>query len=158
MAEGNGEDADRAVKRRDRLQKLRGQRAEVPRRANGGLGRMPAATAPSSEGPGGLGGPSPSKQRAMSRAYKVLTETPADEAGLVDGTPFTAAGVARLMESLRSRAGNDGAGGARAASRILQFLAPSGDGGAQVHDVSVEKLQRFARIARGLTNDGPSKV
>lgn len=155
MADGNGEDADRAIKRRDRLQKLRGQRAEAPQRGGVALARRPAVTAPAAEADGA--GVNANKRRAMTRAYKVLTETPADEAGLVDGTPFTAAGVARLMESLRSRVGN-GAGGARAANRILQFLAPSSEGGERVHDVSVEKLQRFARIARGFADRGPTKT
>jgi len=150
--------ADRRAKRRERLRMLRGQLAEGP---------APAAPSEAPAVPTTLGGPrggrggraarpeagadleasnSMLQRRALTRAYRILTETPADESGLVAGTPFTQSGVNRLLETLRSRA-DEGAAGAKVATRILQFLTSDETDG-DVKEVSLERLQRIAQLAQ----------
>jgi hypothetical protein len=78
----------------------------------------------------------------------ILTDTPADGSGVVPGTPFTQAGVAALLDTLGKRARNEGAPGAKIASRLLTFLqADQAEAEGNVHGVSVQKLQRLAKFA-----------
>ena len=90
------------------------------------------------------------QRRAATQFYHLLTETPADNTGLVEGTPFTSAGVARALDALRARTSQEGTVGAKAAAWVLKFLAPSDGETEIVHDVSVDKLKRIARLAKAL--------
>ena len=88
----------------------------------------------------------------MGMVYKVLSQTPADENGFVPGTPFTCAGVARLMTMLVERTGNEAAPGAKAATSALAFLSATetdAETGA-VAGASVDKLQVLARKIEGI--------
>lgn len=93
-------------------------------------------------GAGGSGGNERRKQLfGMLRA--VLVRTPADSRGKVPETPFTQAGVERLMKTLKSRSEDNTAPGARVAGGLLKFL--SADAGENaVHGASVTKLQKLA--------------
>lgn len=150
----------RRAKRRMRLQKLRGiaqpgTGVTVGAAAEGfggraaGAGPRAAGAGPrAAGGPGEDGANNAARQRAFQRAYRVLTETPADGSGTVAGTPFTEAGVVRLLEALRTRAANPEGPGGKVASRLLQFLNPAEGETDQVHGASLEKLQRIAKMAQ----------
>ena len=128
--------ADRQQKRRERIQSLMGPRA------------APVAKA-AQRGDKGFESnmEKPARQRILKRVYALLTSTPADATGTVSGTPFSMAGVLKLMDTLKGRATDESKGGAKAAAGLLKFLeAPAGDEN-QVHGVSVEKLQRLAKLA-----------
>lgn len=125
---GGADEADRRALRQQRLQQLRG--------AVGG-GR----------GAGGGDEAQAQRRRALGRAVRILTETPDDGRGLVEGTPFTCAGVAALMAQLHQRAGNAGAPGARVATRLLGLLTGGETGADAVEGVSRDKLQRLAKLA-----------
>ena len=156
MADTPEQDSDELRKRRERLEALKSKRAGAP-----------PAPAPAAEpaddaqpdigmggamGPGGvfggMGGPGGKRNRQrklLMKVYKVLTQTPADDEGLVPDTPFTATGVARLMEMLRTRAEDPSATGAKIAGGLLNFISPGKDETATSSGASVEKLQMLAR-------------
>ncbi len=94
--------------------------------------------------------------KLIARARSVLEQTPADARGMVPGTAFTQAGVARLMEILEQRAGN---GGGRGIEVVRKFLAPATEDEETVCGASVKKLQMFAdRSERfGARGEGRSK-
>lgn len=160
-----GADDARKAKRRNRLQSLIGRRTEqaaataVPAAARpgpgagGGLGGALGGGLGSGAGAAllgeGAGGDVQARRKALARIYRLLTDTPPDAAGMVEGTPFSHAGVARLMDMLRSRAANEGQAGARVAAGLIKFLTPQEDG-AQVHGASLDRLQRIAKTAGGL--------
>ena len=128
--------AERQQKRRERIQSLMGPRAAPVAKAaqRGGKGFEASME-------------NPARQRILKRVYALLTNTPADAAGTVSGTPFSMAGVLKLMDMLKGRATDEGKTGAKAAAGLLKFMeAPAGDEN-QVHGVSVEKLQRLAKLA-----------
>ena len=141
------DDADeRRNRRRNRLQALR----QAP---------APATKAGPAAGAAAGGGANVALQRkVIGRAYRVLTGTPADESGMVEGTPFTQAGVARLMEALKTRASAEGTAGARAAGRMVQFLSGEDEEGERVHGASVERLQRIQRLAGNFGMGGPARA
>jgi len=160
-------ESDRRAKRRARLRMLRGQLAEGPAQgaptAERQVSMAPMRLDRPGRGPAArpAGGAdlevsnSQLQRRALTRAFRILTETPADESGLVEGTPFTQSGVNRLLETLRSRADVEGAAGAKVATRILQFLT-SDEGDGKAEEVSVDRLQRIAQLAQnfGLGGQG----
>lgn len=137
-----GADAERKAKRQNRLRALAGKRANsaqgiaVPNTDDA----VPQAKANE--------GDVVARRKAITRIYRVLSETPADNTGMVEGTPFTQAGVARLLDTLKSRSASEGQAGAKVAAGILKFLAPK-DGESQVHGASLERLQRVAKTAEG---------
>ncbi len=166
MTDSGGPVADgeaRRARRQERLQQLRTARPELGRGAApravsgsaglraGGLGggghggRLGGALA---GGDGGAGPGSAQRRKALGRMAHILTDTPADGSGVVPGTPFTQAGVAALLDTLGKRARNEGAPGAKIASRLLTFLqADQAEAEGNVHGVSVQKLQRLAKFA-----------
>ena len=133
--------AKRLAKGRDRLTNILNK--------TGGAGEKAAAA-------GGAKAPRPSlneqieellKNRNLQRAYRVLSKTPIDGDGKVADTPFTVAGVKRLVEMLKGRADQDGATGAKAASSFLKLMAAGKDAKDSVEGLSVAKLQRLAKLA-----------
>lgn len=98
-----------------------------------------------------LSGPEQAGQRkALMRAIRVLTDTPDDGTGSVEGTPFTCAGVKRLVDALEERGRDASAQGAKVANAILRALtsegkAGEGGGGETVHGVQVSRLRQLAR-------------
>jgi hypothetical protein len=100
---------------------------------------------PAGQGAGGdEGGKGEMRRKAIGRVLKMLTETPADATGMVPGTSFSKAGVARLMEMLDGRAGKPGGG--KAVQRVKAFLAPK-PGEEAIHGASLQKLQRAGEMA-----------
>lgn len=140
--EDGGNDLEQQRARRQ--QRLRSLRSSRPALAGAGL--RPDASATEDPGP---------RRRILERAVRVLTRTPADADGVVPGTSFTQAGVAALMAALQQRVGgasSPGGPGSKAATRVLEMLAPSAEDGADiVHGASVRKLQRLSRIVERLT-------
>lgn len=108
--------------------------------------------------------PSDKRDQRMQFAVKVrgvLVKTPADARGMVEGTPFTQAGVARLMALLDQRAGAGSAGAegkqSKIAARMLKFLAPDTVEEPAVLGVSVEKLRKLATRTEKLKERGGLK-
>lgn len=136
-------DDARKEKRRNRLQSLMGRRSDE-------AAAISVTAAPAAMGAGPMGevegADAQARRKAIARIYRVLTDTPADDGGMVEDTPFSKAGVARLMETLRGRAANEGQPGARVAAGLIKFLTPK-DGEAEVHGVSLERLKRVAKTA-----------
>lgn len=139
---GLADDA-RKEKRRNRLQSLMGRRGDEAAAIN-------VTMAPAVMGTGLMGEAEvadvQARRKAIARIYRVLTDTPADDTGMVADTPFSKAGAARLMETLRGRAANEGQTGARVAAGLIKFLTPK-EGEAEVHGASLERLQRVAKTA-----------
>jgi hypothetical protein len=155
MTDSGGPAADdevRRAKRQERLQQLRtvrGPSRGAAARAVAGGGGLAAAQGGAGAGLG-AGPGSEQRRKALGRMARILTDTPADGTGVVPGTPFTQAGVAALLDTLGKRARNQGAPGAKMASRLLTFLrADQGEAEGDVHGVSVQKLQRLAKFAGG---------
>jgi len=131
----NADDEARKLRRQQRLNSLRGK-------AGGGAGE--ARGARRQAGGGDNAGKGEMRRKAISRILKILNDTPADATGMVPGTSFSKAGVARLMQMLDERASGQGSG--KVAQRIKTFLAPQ-DGEEAVHGASVQKLQRAGQMA-----------
>lgn len=165
MADTPEQDSNELRKRRERLEALKSKRSDAP--------AAPAASAPAGGGAGaaalglggaaggmGPGGKRGRQRKLLMKVYKVLTQTPADTEGHVPDTPFTATGVARLMEMLRSRSEDPSAAGAKIAGGLLNFISPGEDETATSSGASVEKLQMLARrieAMRGNAGGGARK-
>lgn len=127
------------ARRRDRLQTLL---------AKGGF-NPPAAARPAAPAQA-LGGKVPAllRNKGVQSAYRMLVDTPPDADGMVADTPFSVAGLKKLVESIKARSGQDGQAGSKAAQALLTFMAPAGPDEDQVEGLSVAKLQRLAKLAR----------
>lgn len=88
------------------------------------------------------------RNKGLQRAYRLLVDTPADDEGMVADTPFSVAGLKKLVGSIKARSGQDGQAGSRAAQALLTFMAPASPEEAQVEGLSVAKLQRLAKLAK----------
>jgi hypothetical protein len=171
-AGSDGDDADRKEKRRQRLAALRGKRnddsanavvaAPVSPKANRGEfglgGGRKAAKGGNKAVSARLGGDdadNEARRKAIARVVRLLTDTPADASGMVPDTPFSKAGVVRLMEMLRERAANPTAPGGKVAGGLMKFMSAK-EGEAEVHGASLEKLQRAAKMVgrRGSNRGG----
>ena len=147
-------DEERKARRRARLRTLTGQAPAGAGGTSGGDGDADWLSGTGAGKGGGMGGGAPEMRRkAAARVYRMLTNTPPDETGMVEGTPFSKTGVARLMEGLRERAANEGQPGAKVAAGLLNFLAPS-EGEPEVHGASLDRLQRVARTASARLGGG----
>jgi hypothetical protein len=135
----NSDETERKLRRKQRLQGLQGSPAGMAE-GRGGRGRDLSM----GQGGGNDGGKGEMRRKAIGRVMKLLTETPADATGMVPGTSFSKAGVARLMEMLDSRAAKPGGG--KAVERVKAFIAAK-PGEEAVHGASVEKLQRAGEMA-----------
>lgn len=92
---------------------------------------------------GAAAGPGAARDKRLQLLVKLralLTQTPADAGGKVEGTEFTTTGVAKLMETLKTRAADEKTPGARVAGSLHKFLSAEG-GEAAVAGASVQKLQ-----------------
>ncbi len=153
--------ADRRERRRQKLGALRNKRSDDTGGAVAALGLAEGPVGKAARGAGKAAGGqrgggklaalvggdnSDGKREAIVRVMRVLTDTPADASGMVPDTPFTRAGVKRLMDMLRDRAANAGAAGARVAGGLLKFLS-SREGEEAIHGASLEKLQRAGQMA-----------
>jgi len=115
------------------------------RRAAGG-GRLFGGAQGAGGGPAGAAGPARERQRELLRkVHKILTQTPEDAGGRVPDTPFSEAGVARLMDILRARSGDAKKPGARAAQMLLNFVTAAEGEESTRSGASVTKLQSVAR-------------
>lgn len=117
----------------------------------GGRGAASARRASFGQKPaGGAGAPAVSREILAKLGY-MLKNTPAGAEGLVAGTGFSKAGVARLMTMLTAKAQGPKTSATETAERILDLIrAEPGDKSA-VHGASAEKLQK---IAARLTGQG----
>ncbi len=87
------------------------------------------------------------RRKLVAKMYRLLTKAPAGDEGNIDGTPFSAAGVERLMTLLQKRADEPGEAGAKASAGMIKFLAGDDDG-EKVAGASVEKLQWIAKMGK----------
>lgn len=88
------------------------------------------------------------KDRLMQFTLKlraVLVNTPADDQGMVPDTPFSQAGVVRMMELLRQRADRADTSGSKVAAQLIKYLEPKDDQDAAIAGVSIERLQTLSR-------------
>ncbi len=79
----------------------------------------------------------------MAKLRTLLVKTPADDNGMVPGTPFTQAGVARMMTMLGKRSGEGGSG--KLAAGMEKFLSPDSPDEETISGASVKKLQALAK-------------
>lgn len=108
--------------------------------------------------PGGGDAMGGGRRKILRKVYNVLTQTPEDEHGLVDETPFTEAGVSRLVEQLNNRSKDEGAPGAQVATKILKYLQPIDDDDTTASGVSRQKLQTIARQVESLRRQAVAKT
>ncbi|MCA0045085.1 hypothetical protein [Celeribacter litoreus] len=147
------EDGQELRNRRDRLEALKS------RRASG----APSAAAPARPASGGISsmvgqGESAKRQRKLLvKIYKVMTQTPADGRGGVPDTPFTEAGVERLMKMLSTRASDGSQAGAKVAGGVLNFLTPADGEAATASGASIAKLQTIARRIEAFRSKGAGR-
>jgi hypothetical protein len=173
MTVDKGNDRTEVPQRRDRLAALKSRRQTLttsPAPAAPAIAVPPVATAlggPANglaallapgKGPsrptGGMAPPRPAgaagfsigpmQKQIMGMAFRMLTQTPADDRGQVAGTPFTVAGVEKLMTLLSERAAAQDAPGAKAAAAALAFIG-AGEGDTNVAGASGDKLVLLAR-------------
>lgn len=135
--------------RKERLEALKARRGGQPA-PNRDLGsEMPRSPAQSDLTDGlfatGAGGGPKIPRKLIFKIYRMLTSTPQDDRGMVDGTKFTATGVERLMTLLRERASDTSKPGAKAADGMLQLLAASEEDQEVVGGASVTKLEQLSR-------------
>lgn len=101
-----------------------------------------------------LTGPDAEQHRkVLNRVMRILSETPADASGVVEGTNFTTTGVKALVDLLTKRSADPDAAGARMAGGLLKLLTAVGKEGtesARVHGMLVDRLQQFGRSADAL--------
>lgn len=90
------------------------------------------------------------KRKALMKLVQILRDTPDDGTGVVEGTPFTTAGVKKVVDTLQGRTKDAGAQGSKAATVVLRMLTTAGkDGdGETVHGVQVSRLMRLAQLAK----------
>lgn len=88
------------------------------------------------------------RRQSLMRAMRILTDTPDDGTGFVEGTPFSVAGVKKLVNTLESRSKGKGASGAGVAGKAMAFLtkADNSQAGETVHGVQVKRLLQLAKL------------
>jgi hypothetical protein len=132
------DESERRLRRQRRLQGMRNKPGSETLPAEVEPRRKAKDTAARPEG-----GDNEMRRKAIGRIMQILTQTPADDTGMVPDTNFSKAGVAKLMGMLNSRKDKPGA---KAADRVMQMLSAKGDE-AQIHGASVKKLQQAGRMA-----------
>lgn len=109
-----------------------------------------------------LTGPDAAQHRkALNRVMRILSETPADATGLVEGTSFTKAGVKALVDMLTKRTTDPDAAGAKMAGGLLKLLTAVGKDGTEdtrVHGVLVARLQQLGRSTDALRRRAKNKT
>lgn len=92
------------------------------------------------------------QRKMLAKIYKIISETPQDDRGLVPDTTFSEAGVARLMQVLEERSADASKPGAKAASNVLRYLKPETKADATPSGASKEKLQKLSKRMESLRN------
>ena len=87
------------------------------------------------------------RRKLVAKMYRLLTKAPAEDGAKIADTPFSAAGVERLMTLLKKRADEPGEAGAKASAGMIKFLAGDDDG-EKVAGASVEKLRWIAKMGK----------
>ena len=109
-----------------------------------------------------LTGPDAAQHRkALNRVMRVLSETPADATGMVEGTSFTKSGVKALFDMLTKRSTDPDAAGAKMAGGLLKLLTAVGKDGTEdtrVHGVLVSRLQQLGRSTEALRRRAKTKT
>ena len=88
------------------------------------------------------------KDRMMQLTLKlraVLVNTPADGQGMVPDTPFSQAGVVRMVDLLNQRSGKSDAKGSNVASQMIKLLEAKDDKDPAVAGISVARLQILSK-------------
>ena len=98
-------------------------------------------------------------RKALNHVMRILSETPADATGKVEGTTFTKAGVKALIDMLTKRSADPEAGGAKMAGSFLKRLTAVGTRteGERVHGVLVSLLQKLGRTTDALRSRAKGK-
>lgn len=84
------------------------------------------------------------QRQMLGKLRHMLANTPADARGLVPGTDFSQAGVARLMQMLHQRAAAPGAQGGKMATRVLEMIAAAPGETGVIDGASLQKLRALA--------------
>jgi hypothetical protein len=90
------------------------------------------------------GGGKARQRKLLVKVHGILTKTPQDARGFVEGTQFTVTGVERLMTLLKKRASEADKPGVKAAQKILGMLAAKEDDTDVVASASVGRLQALS--------------
>ena len=114
--------------------------AVVPKFAAGGAGGFAGGMA----GGGMAAGVGQAQRQMLGKLRHMLANTPADARGLVPGTDFSQAGVARLMQMLHQRAAAPGAQGGKMATRVLEMIAAAPGETGVIDGASLQKLRALA--------------
>ena len=88
------------------------------------------------------------KDRMMQLTLKlraVLVNTPADGQGMVPDTPFSQAGVVRMMDLLNQRSDKSDANGSKVAARMVKLLEPKDENDPAIAGASVARLQILSK-------------
>lgn len=155
---------DEIRKRRARLAALRNTRA-----ASNDAGSAQKPEAPEAEPLSGGdsmklkelfqgGGKQDRQRKLLMSAMNVLTQTPEGGKGYVPDTPFTEAGVQRLVTMLRERSHDETKPGAKVAKGVLKFLEPGEGEAVCASGVSIVKLQSLARRVESVRNNGRGRA
>ena len=98
-------------------------------------------------------------RKALNHVMRILSETPADATGKVEGTTFTKTGVKALIDMLTKRSADPEAGGAKMAGSFLKRLTAVGKRteGERVHGVLVSLLQKLGRTTDALRSRAKGK-
>ena len=153
--------ADRLAERRSRLQSLQNRREAIaenptadaiPGKPEGdGLGKM-LKDRLTNTGQSKI----QSRQMMMLKVYKMLADNATAGSDMVPGTPFTADGVAKMMDMLRKRAAMEDLKGSSLAAGFVTYLAGNAEEEAVVGGASVKKLQLLAKLVNRPTQVSPA--
>ena len=88
------------------------------------------------------------RRKMVTKIFGLLSKTPGDDKGMVEGTPFSVTGVERLMSVLKARAENPSASGNKAAERMITFLAAEDGSADAIAGASVDKLLWIAKMGK----------
>ncbi len=169
--------AGRNASARDRLENLKARRAAgtgpqalmagaSAKRGNAGAGAGAGFAKGAGQGAGGKGGMASrvqaalkgpdgaDKRKAMMRVVRVLTDTPDDGSGIVAGTPFSYAGVKKLVDMLETRSKEKAGKGAAVATQVLLALSKGdGDGSDRaIHGIQLRRLEQLAKLGEQMKN------
>lgn len=121
-----------------------GKGAKAEGKTGGGMGARIQALLKGSEGA--------ERRQSLMRVVRILTDTPDDGTGIVTGTPFSVAGVKKLVNTLEARSKDKTASGAGMATQVMVLLAKADaeGGGETVHGVQVKRLVQLAKLGEKL--------
>lgn len=91
------------------------------------------------------------------KLMQILTKTPADDRGLLPGTPFTMSGIQRLSQLLHQRAAQQGAPGRKIAATALQLLGEPDPAKPSIAGLSAARIQSLWKRAEQMFGKGGAK-